>query len=292
MNFDLIEEYLGLKIENYTKLTDNAYILETDKIYLLKKSTKNLEPCYDYLKSQNVSNVLYPLKKFLLDGHRFLLFDYLSENKYPKEKKIYDLKNALFNLHEATKISKEAKKNNFKYLYRLYKKLDYKFRVIDSLISETELREVNTDFDWIILSKYSLFIDVKKEMYRLQMQIHQEIDKKISLFYAINHGRPSLSHLIDRSLISFDESRFGFIVSDISKFYCINEDIKIDWFSLIDEWLSYYQSPFYKTYFKFMTLYIFLINLNIDFKNEQITISNYVQVHNKLKKILIIFKDY
>lgn len=291
MKFDELESDIG-EIKGSSKITENSYLIEASKLYILKRNYKNLDPCYNYLESQGVMNVSYPIKRYKIGNEKYLLFDYLVEVKYPTDKKIYDLRDALLNLHEKTKVLKETKRNSFKYLYRLYKKLDYKFHILDSYISEAEMREKNDDFDWIVLSKYKTFLDAKKEMYRLQMKIHEEIDAKISIYYAINHGRPSLSHLVSKSLISFDESRFGFVVNDIARFYCSNEDIKIDWFMMIDEWLNLYELPFYKTYFKFMVMYIFILNLHIDFDNSYLSISNYIQIHNKLEKIMITFKDY
>ena len=287
MNFDFLESDIGV-IKETKKISLNCYYIEASDKYILKQAVKNIEASYDYLKSQNVSNIIYPLKKYKVDNNIFLLYPYIEEWKYPNDKKIFDLRDSIINVHESTKILKEVKKNNYKYLYRLYKKLDNKFRILDSFINEIELKEINDDFDWIILSKYHIFLDVKKEMYRLQTKIHEDIDKHISIFYCVNHGRPSLSHLVDKSLISFEESRFSFLVSDIARFYCINDYIKIDWYELINNWLNIYSLPIYKTYFKFLSLYIFIMNLHICDNG----IYNYVEISNHLQRIMVLFSDF
>lgn len=288
MRFDSIID--GITEEK--RITDNTYLITTSELYVVKLTKKDLSVCYNYLSSQNTESVLYPIKMGIFENQRYLLFKYNNYKSYPADKKIYDLKDALILMHQSTTVKKETKRNNFKFLYRLYKRLDYKFRVLDALISESELREEMDDYDWILLSKYSTFLDAKKELYRLQSKIHEIIDEHITIDYAINHGRPCLNHLVDNKLISLDESHFGCVVSDISRLYCSNDDLKIDWFNFIDEWLNMYGVEFYKLYFKFLTMYIFMINLNIDFNNHYISLSNYIQIHSKIQRVMITFKDY
>ncbi len=290
MNFENVEQFLDQKLKGYKKLTDKAYILEFDQKYILKKSYKNINPFYNYLKSQHV-DTKYPLAQFQIDGSLFYLMTYEEEDFYPVEKKIYDLRQSLQDLHYLTKVSKSAKKNSFKYLYRLFKKLDYQFRLLDSYIYELELKEVHEDDDWIFLAKYYKFLDCKKELYRLQMKIHNDIDNNISLSYVILHGYPSINHLIHKRLINFENSHFGYAVSDIVRLYCLNEDIKIDWFNFIDEWLSEYDS-FGKLYFKFLVLYIFVMNIHVPPTIDYMFLTNYVTIEKKINKVMTIFNNY
>ena len=80
MKFDELENDIG-EIKSSSKITENSYLIEASKLFILKRNYKNLDPCYSYLESQGVMNVSYPIKRYINENEKYLLFDYLVESK-------------------------------------------------------------------------------------------------------------------------------------------------------------------------------------------------------------------
>jgi hypothetical protein len=126
-----------------------------------------------------------------------------EKNGFTLIKKVYDLINSVDSLHSKTSFNVKLTDVNFKYFYRIYKSLDRIFQTLEMLVRESEIKQEKTDYDWIILSKYHTFLDVKNIMYSLQKKIHKYIDSKGSCIYALNHGNLSLNHFIGKKFISY-----------------------------------------------------------------------------------------
>ncbi len=274
-------------MNNY--LTRKVFIKEG---YVVKKTNRKSDKIYQYLNSQNVHNVVYPEKKYVLNNEKYLEFPYYDEIDYPSSKKLLNLKDAIMELHDKTKTMKVIKKRNMRYFYKIYYKLDMKFSLLELYIRECENNVNHNDNDWIILSKYHIYLDCKKELYRLQKKLHNLVDKNTSAYYAVNHFKPDITHLVNNSLISLDHAKIAIVTSDIAKIYVANEYIDIDWFNFVDSWLNNYEGEIYKVYFKFLVLYIFILNVNIDNVNEYTSLNSYVQINNKIKKFLLQFNTY
>ena len=121
-----------------------------------------------------------------------------------KEVEGFDLIDCVHELHKKTGFTVRLNDLNFKYFYRIYKNLDRIFQTLEMLVRECEERVVKTDFDWIILSKYNILLNVKKIMYPMQRKIHKYLDNHGNCIYALNHGNLNLNHFIQKKLISFD----------------------------------------------------------------------------------------
>ena len=291
--YSKIEESFNAKIIKVEALTFNVTLLSfADKNVILKKVNKKTKNIYDFLASQQVENVLYPLKQYVFENEIFFVYNYINNYEYPTEKKIIDLIDAVFKLHEKTGFTVRLNDINFKYFYRTYKGLDRIFQTLEMMVRECEVKKDKTDFEWIVLSKYFIFLDAKKIMYQTQRKIHKYLDNHGSAIYALNHGNLNLSHYIQKKLISFDNGYIGIFVSDYAKLYVALDDCPGEWFKEIEEKLNSYTNDFYKLYFKFLVLYIYMINLKFSSFNDHTVLNTYVQISTKINRFLTLTANW
>lgn len=281
------------EIINVEAISKNVSLLsfKTGKIIIKKVSDKS-KNTYDFLASQECKMVLYPLKKFLLKGDTFFVYKYMSKYQYPDIKKIYEIIECMSSLHQKTGFTVRLNDKEFKYFYRIYKNLDRIFQTLEMLVRESEVKMEKNDNDWILLSKYKTFLNVKKIMYPLQKKIHKYVDSKGSVFYALNHGNLNVNHIIQKKLISFDNSYLGIFVSDYAKLYVSIDEIEGDWFKEFDRKLSEFNNDFYKIYFKFLVLYIYLISLKLTNIYDYATINTFIQIENKISRFLTLTANF
>lgn len=297
----MLKNELKIKIEDSFKeqiieieaLTFEVTLLsfKTGKI-IVKRVSNKVKNTYDYLASQECKMVLYPIKQFVVDNEVYFVYKYMSKYEYPDNIKIYELIEAADSLHKKTGFTVRLNDDEFKYFYRIYKNLDRIFQTLEMLVRESESKPYKTDNDWIILSKYKTFIKVKKLMYQIQRKIHKYVDSKGIVIFALNHGNLCINHIIQKKLISFDKSYIGIFVSDYAKLYVSIDDIEGEWFKEIDKKLTSYNNDFYKLYFKFLVLYIYLINLKLlDIENFGV-INSYNQIESKINRFLFLTASY
>ena len=288
-----IEEAFNFKIINQEALTNSVTLLsfKEGKI-ILKKVNVRTKNIYDFLASQKVTNVLYPLKQFKFENEIYFVYKYVNSYEYPSEKKITDLIDTVHELHKKTGFTVRLNDINFKYFYRIYKNLDRIFQTLEMLIRECEVKTEKTDFEWILLSKYNIYISVKKMMYQLQRKIHKYLDNHGNAIYTLNHGNLNLNHFVQKKLISFDNGYTGIFVSDYAKLYVALDDIDGAWFKEIEDKINSYGNDFYKLYFKFLVLYIYIINLRISSFNSHTIINTYVQIATKINRFLTLTSNY
>ena len=288
-----LEELFKDKIIKIEALTLQVTLLsfETGK-YIVKKVNVKTKNIYDFLASQKVENVLYPLKQFMYDNELFFIYKYIQDYEYPNEKKIFDLINTTYELHQKTGFTVRLNDSNFKYFYRIYKNLDRIFQTLEMLVRECETRSKKTDFDWMILSKYYIFISAKKIMYQLQRKIHKYLDNHGNAVYALNHGNLNLNHFLQKKLVSFDNGFTGIFVSDYAKLYVALDDLEGAWFKEIEGKIDSYSNDFYKTYFKFLVMYLYVINLRLSSFDEHTVINTYLQIAIKINRFLNLTSSY
>ena len=288
-----IEESFKEKIIKEEAITFEVSLLQlgTGKI-IVKRVSNKVKNTYDYLASQECKMVLYPLKQFIFEGDVYFIYKYMSKYNYPDIKKIDDLIDAMTLLHQKTSFTVKLSDKEFKYFFRIYKNLDRIFQTLEMFVRESEIKEEKTDNDWILLSKYNTFLKLKTIMYSLQRKIHKYIDSKGSVVYALNHGNLNLNHIIQKKLISFDNSYLGIFISDYAKLYVSIDDVEGEWFKEIDKKIKEYNNDFYKIYFKFLVLYIYIINLKITDINEFSVINSFNQIESKITRFLTLTASY
>lgn len=289
-----IKNYYNLDVVKIQKITNKTLKVElsNNTIFIIKIINKKINKIYEYLKLSDVKNILYPKDYFVIDKTHFFIYQYIEEIYIPLNKKVLNLKDSLFILHQSTLIDKKLSSKEYKYLKRIYEKLDYKFKMLESFVRTSESKPIKEDFEWIVLSKYNIFLNCKDYMYQLQKKIHTSIDNKESVKYALNHGNPDITHIINNNFINFENSRLCIVVSDIAKFYVENSFININWKDTIKEMLIPYEGDFYKNYFKFLVLYIYMINLNINNTYSYETLNAYIRISEKIKIFINTFNNF
>ena len=282
-----LEEVFKDKIEKIEALTNNVTLLIFSKRkILLKKVNPKCKNTYNFLSSQNVNNVLFPIKQIVFNNEIFFAFSYQINLDYPEEKKIINLIELMDEVHKKTGFTVRLNDINFKYFYRSYKTLDRIFQTLEMMVRECEANPNKGDYDWIILSKYHIFLDCKKIMYQTQRKIHKYLDNHGSAMYALNHGNLTLIHMINGKLISFDNAYIGIFVSDYAKLYVSLDDIKGEYFKDFIKKLDSYENDFYKLYFKFLVLYIYMINLRLSSYSSVVILNTYMQIASKVNRFL------
>ena len=288
-----IEEIFNEKIIKMEALTTQVtLLLFKNAKYIVKKVSIKSKNIYDFLASQKVENVLYPLKQFTYNNEIFFVYKYIQDFEYPNEKKIIDLINAMDELHKKTGFTVRLNDINFKFFYRIYKNLDRIFQTLEMMVRECEERIKKTDFDWIVLSKYYIFLNTKKIMYQSQRKIHKYLDNHGNAIYALNHGNLNLNHFMQKKLVSFDNGYTGIFVSDYAKLYVSLDDLEGTWFKELESKLNSYENEFYKTYFKFLVLYIYVINLKFSSFEEHTILNTYLQISAKINRFLSLTSNY
>ena len=195
-------------------------------------------------------------------------------------------------LHKKTGFTVRLNDINFKFFYRIYKNLDRIFQTLEMMVRECEERIKKTDFDWIVLSKYYIFLNTKKIMYQSQRKIHKYLDNHGNAIYALNHGNLNLNHFMQKKLVSFDNGYTGIFVSDYAKLYVSLDDLEGTWFKELESKLNSYENEFYKTYFKFLVLYIYVINLKFSSFEEHTILNTYLQISAKINRFLSLTSNY
>lgn len=288
-----LESIFNAKLIDEVALSEDVTLLSfTNRKIILKEVNQKVLDIYHYLASENVVGVRLPIKK-ISDGKKvYLAFAYLKPVKYHQEKQVLDLISTMNDLHHKTAFDIKLEPKYFKFFFRVYKGLDRIFQTLEMWIRESEQNPQKDDFDWIVLSKYHLFLDTKKIMYELQKKIHKYLDNKGNVIFALNHGNPSLEHFIDHQLISFNNSYLGIFVSDYAKLYVSLDHLSEDYFKEIERVLESYQNNFYLLYFKFLVLYIYMISLNFDSFNRKYSVEIYLQIATRIKKFLKLTAKY
>ncbi|QVK20151.1 hypothetical protein KHQ82_07405 [Mycoplasmatota bacterium] len=281
----------GINVTNISRINNDIYILsDNNNQYVLKKVNDN--GIYEFLFSQGVTSVIYPLSinnsnKIVIRNFDYYLFNYEKEIKYPAKKKVHDLASAIQNIHFSTTSKYKVKPENaiprFKKMYLF---LNYQFDRIDNFMRVFETKELYSDIDYMVLNRYHIMIDLKYYMSRLQMKILDYLEKGLEPILCLNHGNPRIDHLINKKLISFNHARLSVPVYDIALFYINSAHINVDFASLINNWLDKFDNDFYRLYFKFLVIYIYIFSINVsDFNNY----SNFINICNKIEMFIEVF---
>lgn len=281
MNEKINELFPDYKLIEYI----NNNVIKVDD-YIIKKIKRPVNRIYKMLKSKGIDNVLYPLKEFEYQNNFYYVFKCVTYDFDPKETKILDLIYGLKYIHDKTSFKKKISDIEFKRFKRIYKRLDYCFLMLESIVRKSEMSENKTDYDWIILAKYNIYLDCKKELYNLQLKIHNAIKNGLELNYSILNNKPDINHFVNKIFINFSNGKIGYYVSDYCKMYVLNDNIKVSYVEELDRIFN----DFDKVYFKFFTLYIYMLNLNFD--NSDIFLDNYVNVSKSIKMFMQTFQNY
>lgn len=298
---DSLVKYYEISISDLIPFSKKSYKLidSSGNKYFVKKTNYNVLEKYLFLENQGINNVLYPYKNIMNEyvtrklSSSIYLNKFYDDSTIIKEVKVQNLFNELNNIHENTLFKRQLSPNNARPKFEeLTNRLDYKFIILENYVRSVEAKPLNI-YSMPILANYQYLLDTKKELVRLQKRLISSIKAKESVLYSFIHNNPRLDHLLNISgvnyLTSIDSGKIGIESLDLAKFYIENEDLNVDFASLIkDRYKSF--NPFYYDYFRFMVLVIYISRINIStdsYANSQI----FINTTNSLKKYFNNFKD-
>lgn len=302
LNYDLVK-YYEIEFNDICPITFKTYKLvsDTGKLYFLKETSSNTIDKYQFLESMNVSNVLFPLlnkeNKYIskIDNVSFLLNNYYESNNLREDIKSFHMFDELKKLHDSTSIRKNLDPSKARSKFdELTNQLDYKFKLIESLVRKQEAKPLNM-FSMPILENYRYILDAKKELIKLQKRIISSIKARESVEYNFIHNNPKSEHLLNirgsNYLTSLDKAKIGISSLDLAKFYVLNEDVDIDFKTLILN--KYYNESnlFYYDYFRYLVLIIYIKGINIS-KEDYVNAASFENTGQLLQKYFNNFLDY
>lgn len=300
-NQDLVK-YYEISINDLNPISDKTVKLYDSKgnAYFLKETKINALEKYRFLESQGVHNVIYPIKNRKNDyvtrtmSQAFYLNNYYDDYTIVKEAKAQQLFNELNNIHDKTAYSRQLNPSTSRPKFEeITNRLDYKYKMLENYVRSVEARPLDI-YSMPILANYQYFLDAKKELVRLQKRIISTIKAKESVDYSFIHNNPKLDHLLNIDggsfLVSIDNGKIGVESLDLAKYYVENEDLNVDYKSIIKR--RYKNSnPFYYDYFRYMVLLIYIARLNIS-TDEYISAGEFITTSNSIKKYFKNFSDY
>ncbi|MGM9971333.1 MAG: hypothetical protein ACI35W_02855 [Anaeroplasmataceae bacterium] len=276
------------KEKEILSIFDNyAYLLLDGKKYLIRLVSKDIINTYEILKNYDL-NINHPIKLIEYDNKQYMLFRY----NIPKGENIARAKamiDSLKELHKKTYYDITIDSKSLERFNKIYKILDYRFTSLENSIRYLENTTIKGDYNWAYLSKYYIVLDAKKRLLKLQEEIIKEIKKGKSLKYCLCHGYPSIINYNSSKLDGFFYSKMAIPSSDIARFYVLNDDIYDLINPIIKAWIKDLGDKFYKIYFEFYVLYLYILSLDQALSINYESLYNYLQT---TKKIRIFLKNY
>ena len=272
-----------LSLINYN---DYIFYLNDDKnrIYHLHRLNKiKYISYYELIKSKYIERAIY---EFSYNNEFYILFEGLIN-----ESDNFSKNNILLleNIHNDFKFQIKLNKENAKTLTNLYKVLDNKFSYLELRIREIETKPYHDDFDWIILSKYYIVLDTRIILYDIQNDIFKMIDKEEEEYYGIVFKNiPNIKYKNGLIEPNFD-IYYGPIAALFSKIYLAydHKELNDDFKKKLDK-----MNIFNKKYFFFISLYIYVLNLNLEIIPSNSNLQAFISITKRIKAFIDLFKDY
>lgn len=298
---DLVK-YYEISIDNVNPITNKTYKItdSSGKNYFLKETNYNALEKYQFLADQGINNVLYPRlnehKEYVTRNlsHAFYINDYYEDSTIYREVKAQNLFSELNSLHQQTSFVRQLNASTSRPKFEeITNRLDYKYKMLENYVRSIEAKPLNI-YSMPILANYQYYLDAKKELVRLQKRIISSIKAKDSIEYSFLHNNPQLNHLLNirgaHYLVSLDSGKIGINSLDMAKYYIENEDLNLDFKTLIG---SRYASehPFYYDYFRYMILLIYVSRTTIG-NDEYANAQTFINTSNSIKKYFNQFSDF
>lgn len=292
----------GIKVQDVWPITDKTYKIICDKenCFFIKQVSNEIENKYSYLSNQGVYNVLYPTinhnRKFIsnFNYQNYYLNDYIDNFVTIEDSLAYNMFNALDRLHDSTIIKRQLSVNNSRPKFEeITKQLDYKFKLLENFIRSIETKVI-TPSNLVVLEKYYIILEAKKELLKLQKKIIMAIKDKESVEYVFVHNNPKIDHIImsrgSAYLTSVENGKIGIDSLDFAKFYVENKDFNIDFKKIIfDDYYSH-RDDFYYNYFRFLVIFIYIKRINVS-NLSYINLENFVKNCNNIEQFIKTFSD-
>ena len=301
LNNSISEKY-NIKVHDIERLTDKSYkiVCDTRNCYFIKQVPKIVESKYIFLSNQGVNNVLYPIlnndRKYITDFNdkNFYVNDYIENIVSKEESRAYNMFNALDRLHSSTTIKKQLSTTNSRpKIEEITKQLDYKFVLIEQYIRGLETKPIDKD-SMMVLEKYHIILNAKKELVTLQKKIILSIKDKNSVEYSFVHNNPKNDHLIMKNgyqyLTSITNGKIGVSSLDMAKFYIENSELNLDYKEIIFKDYYSQKNNFYYDYFRFLVLFIYIKSIHF-LQNDIFNKEQFVRICIKIEKFMTDFSQ-
>lgn len=296
---DSIRKY-DLNIASYLPISSKSFRLKCKEgsHYFLKKTNLFAQDKYNFLFSQGIDNVLYPLKnrngEFVSNGHNnpFYVMQYLNNDSIIDEIKAVNLSDELIDLHYKTYFKRQLSVSFSRTkMEEIYEYLQYKFAVLELFVRTIESRPFD-EYSITILKNYQYILDAKKIMGRLHKKLISDIKDKKSVYYSFVHNNPKVNHLLylngDHFLTSIENAKVGISSLDMAKFYIETEDLNIDSKEIIKTYLDKYEDNFYFDYFCFLVLLYYIKGIVIIDK-DYVSSQSFIYTSGAIKRFIRIF---
>lgn len=301
LNNSISEKY-NIKVHDIERLTDKSYkiVCDTRNCYFIKQVPKIVESKYIFLSNQGVNNVLYPIlnndRKYITDFNdkNFYVNDYIENIVSKEESRAYNMFNALDRLHSSTTIKKQLSTTKSRpKIEEITKQLDYKFVLIEQYIRGLETKPIDKD-SMLVLEKYHIILNAKKELVTLQKKIILSIKDKNSVEYSFVHNNPKNDHLIMKNgyqyLTSITNGKIGVSSLDMAKFYIENSELNLDYKEIIFKDYYSQKNNFYYDYFRFLVLFIYIKSIHF-LQNDTFNKEQFVRICIKIEKFMTDFSQ-
>lgn len=296
-------KYYEISVTGYKFLSDKTckVTCQNNNDYFIKQTNPNALEKYHFLANQNVNNVLYPLlnkeRKYVTrhDNITFYVNDYTDSITVNNEVKLNNMFNELDHLHQMTSLKKQLNPNKSRPKFEeITKRLDFQFRMLEDYVRSVEVRDLD-DFSMGVLGNYQYLLDAKRELVRLQKRIISSIKNKDGVEYSFLHNNPRLDHLLNvrggHYLTSIENGKMGLNSLDVAKLYVENENLNVDYKSLITDYYKNENNPFYYDYFRYLILLIYVRRISIT-SEGYINAQTFNNTASSIKKYFENFSDY
>jgi hypothetical protein len=288
-----------LNINSYSPISSKAYKGKSSEgnEYFIKTTELYTQEKFKFLYNQGIENILYPLKnrkgEFITrSDSNFYITNFINDFYMLDEIKAVNLSKELNYLHTNTYFKRQLTPLSSRTkMDEIFTYLQYKFSVIEIFVRTIEARDFD-EFSIPILKNYSVILDAKKVMAKIQRKIIGNIKEKKSVNYAFIHNNPKLDHLLssggNQFLISIEKAKIGIPSLDMAKFYIESEDLNIDLKNLVLTYFSKYDDPFYFDYFCFLVLLYYIKGMVIIDK-DYVSSQSFIYTAHAIKTFLELF---
>lgn len=247
---------------------------------------KNDVELYNILIAIN-ANVSRYINKISVDGKEYYLFllkDFIGEEKAVSN----NLFKEAIKIFQKTEFDRVLKKEDVNRLNSIYKILDSRFLYLELRIREIETTVYQTDYNWIVLSKYHIILDLKEKLFSLQERILKEIDKSINVKFGLVIKNLNACFYIRNELYEYFGSKIAPISSLLARFYVSNSHLNLSK-DLFDKYLT---DKFLKMHFTFEVCYIFMLKISLPKVLNMNNINSYLGVIRQITFFTKEFRDY
>lgn len=212
-------------MNNIKKITlkNNVKIIKTDEEkYVIKKSHKNLDKLFSYLKTRNFNE--YP--NIIEKKENEYIYEYIEDEYMPEEQKNKDIVKLMSSLHNKTVFYKEVGKDKYDEIYdKLKNNIYYIKEYYENLIEEIENEIYPSPSHFLIAKHYSKInsaIDFCKNEIEEWKNLVKDKDKQR---VCVVHNNLRTSHFLkntDSFFISWDNYIIDTPIWDLYNFYIKN----------------------------------------------------------------------